>query len=94
MKILAIIILSVLLILIGVQIFSFFKQEHDLNQTLVDAQNRLAKAEQDEANLAATMQYLSNPSNLAEQLRAQFNYKKSGETMIVIVPGASSTGGR
>ena len=71
MKILAIIILSVLLILIGVQIFSFFKQEHDLNQTLVDAQNRLAKAEQDEANLAATMQYLSNPSNLAEQLRAR-----------------------
>jgi cell division protein FtsB len=92
MKIFAVIILVVLLGLVGVQIFSFFKQENDLNKALADVQARLVKAQNDEANLSATMQYLSNPTNLSKELRSQFNYKKPGETMIVIVPSASSTG--
>ena len=91
MKILVAAILLILLALVGVQIYSFLKQQRDLSQTLADVQNRLAKARQDEASLTATMQYLQNPVNLTKELRSQFNYKKPGETMIVIVPGASST---
>jgi hypothetical protein len=91
MKILAIIGLSLLILLIGFQIYLFMKQEGGLSETLTDAQNRLAKAQSDGANLSAEVQYLANPLNLEKQLRAQFNYKKPGETMIVIVPKASST---
>jgi cell division protein FtsB len=91
MKILAIVILCILLVLVGIQIFSFFKQEHDLSQALADAQARLLKAQQNEASLSATMQYLANPANLAKELRSHFNYKKPGETMIVIVPSTTST---
>ena len=91
MKIFAIVILCVLLVLVGVQIFSFLKQENSLKQTLADAQNRLTKAQQNEASLSATMQYLANPLNLTKELRSQFNYKKPGETMIVIVPESSTT---
>lgn len=93
MKILAIVGLSILIILVGIQIYFFLGQERDLSQTLSDAQNRLTKAQNDEASLSATVQYLSNPVNVAKELRAQFNYKKPGETMIVIVPEGSSTGG-
>jgi cell division protein FtsB len=91
MKILATAVLFILLALVGAQIFSFLGQEHDLSQTLADSENRLAKAERDGASLSATMQFLGNPANLEKQLRAQFNYKKPGETMIVIVPETSST---
>ncbi len=91
MKIFSIVILCVLLVLVGIQIFSFFRQEKGLNATLADAESRLAKAQQDEASLSATMQYLRNPANLAKELRSEFNYKKPGETMIIIVPSTTST---
>lgn len=91
MKILAIVGLSILVILIGVQIYSFLGQENQLSQTLSDTEARVLKAQSDEADLSADVQYLANPANLEKELRARFNYKKPGETMVVIVPSASST---
>jgi cell division protein FtsB len=73
------------------RIFSFIKEQRALSQTLSDTQARLQKAQADEANLSAQLQYLQNPANLQKELRAQFNYKKPGETMLIIVPAQSST---
>lgn len=92
MKIAAIVGLSLVLIFLGVNIYSFVKQENELGTNLADIQTRLTKAQVDEANLQAEKQYLANPVNLEKELRARFNYKNPGEKMIIIVPlGVTST---
>ncbi len=91
MKILLAIVLAIVFILLGARLFSLYAQEHQLTQTLSDTEARLQKAQTDEANLSAELQYLQDPANLEKELRAQFNYKKPGETMIVIVPQATTT---
>ena len=91
MKIVAIVVFSIILIFLGVQIVSFLKQEHQLSSDLSDVQTRLTKAQADQATLQEESQYLANPANLEKELRARFNYKKPGETMVIIVPPQSST---
>jgi hypothetical protein len=92
MKIAAIIGLSLVLIFLGVNVYSFVKQEHEMGASLADVQARLTKAQADESSLQSEKEYLANPVNLEKELRARFNYKNPGEKMIIIVPlGTSST---
>jgi cell division protein FtsB len=91
MKIAAIVVLSLLLIFLGVQIYSFVKQEHELGNDLSDLQTRLTTAQTNETNLQEQNDYLANPANLEKELRGRFNYKNPGETMVIIVPSQSST---
>lgn len=91
MKIAAAIVLSLLLIVILVNAYSFVVQEGQLGSQLADVQANLNKSQAEEQNLQQENQYLANPLNLEKELRARFNYKKPGETMIIIVPGATST---
>ena len=92
MKIAAIIGLSLVLIFLGVNVYSFVKQEHEMGASLADVEARLTKAQADETNIQSEKQYLANPVNLEKELRARFNYKDPGEKMIIIVPlGTSST---
>ena len=94
MKIFAIVGLSLLIILLGAQIYFFLGQEHQLGGTLSDAEMRLTKAQADEEELSANVAYLANPVNLEKELRARFNYKNPGETMIIIVPSSTSSTGQ
>jgi len=91
MKIVGAIILLIVLVAVGVRVYGFFIQERQLSAALADIETRLTKAQYDEANLQSEVQYLANPLNLEKELRARFNYKKPGETMIVIVPAETST---
>ncbi len=91
MKIAAIIGLALVLVFVGVNVYSFVKEQRDLGAALADVQARLTKAQSDEANLEAEKQYLANPVNLEKELRARFNYKNPGEKMIIIVPLGSTT---
>ena len=91
MKIAVVVILVIVLVLVGMQVYSFFAQERQLSVDLTDIQTRLTKAKYDEAKLQSEVQYLANPLNLEKELRARFNYKKPGETMIVIVSSQTST---
>ena len=91
MKVAGIIFLCVVLVLVGIRTYSFFAQERQLSRDLADIQARLTKAQYDETNLQSEVQYLANPLNLEKELRARFNYKKPGETMIIIVPAQTST---
>ena len=83
--------LAILLVLIGIRIADFLGQSRSLGKTLSDTEARLQKAQSDEANLSAQIQYLGDSANLEKELRAQFNYKKPGETMVIIVPATTST---
>jgi len=92
MKIAAIVGLSLVLVFLGVNVYSFVKQENSLGTSLADVQARLTKAQADETSLQAEKQYLANPVNLEKELRARFNYKLPGEKMVIIVPtGVTST---
>lgn len=91
MKLAFAIVLFIVVVLIGFQIVSFLGQEHALNQNLSDDATKLAAAQTQEADLQQETQYLSNPANLEKELRSQFNYKKPGETMIIIVPNQTSS---
>jgi cell division protein FtsB len=91
MKIAAIVVLSLFVIILGVQVYSFVAQESQLGGQLADVQANLVKAQSQEASLQEEGQYLSNPANLEKELRARYNYKKPGETMVIIVPSATST---
>jgi hypothetical protein len=74
-----------------VKTYSFWRQEEDLNAQFNDIEARLAAAQTDEQNLASDSQYLADPLNLEKEFRSRFNYKKPGETMVVIVPGTSAS---
>jgi cell division protein FtsB len=91
MKIAAIVILSIILIFLGVKAYSFVSQERQLSSDLANVEANLTKAQTQEADLQQEKEYLANPINLEKEMRARYNYKKPGETMVIIVPGASST---
>ena len=91
LKIAGAVLLFILLIFIGTRVYGFVVQEHQLSADLADAETRLTKAQADATSLQEESQYLANPLNLEKELRARFNYKKPGETMIIIVPAQSST---
>jgi len=89
MKLGAAILIFIILIFIGLRVASFLGEQHELSQNLADIQTRLTQAKADAADLQAETEYLSNPINLQKELRSQFNYKKPGETMVIIVPQAA-----
>jgi len=91
MKIASAIVLSVFLVILGIQVYSFVSQEWQLGSQLASAQANLTKAQVQEADLQDEIQYLSNPENLEKELRARYNYKKPGETMVIIIPATTST---
>ena len=91
MKIAAIVVLSIFLIILGVQVYSFVAQEWQLGSQLADIRANLVKAQAQEASLQAQTQYLSNPANLEKELRARYNYKKPGETMVIIMSTTTTT---
>lgn len=91
MKIAAIVALSIIIIFLGIQVFSFVKQSNELSADYANIQTRLTKAKADQANLEEEKQYLANPVNLEKELRSRFNYVNPGEKMVIIVPLGTST---
>ena len=85
------IVLSIILIFIGIRVISFVSEQRALQQNLSEIEARITAARTNQASLEARAHYLSNPANLEKEFRAEFNYVKPGEKMIVIVPPESST---
>ena len=92
MKIAFAVLLGLVVIFVGWNVIGFLRQQHDLSANLKDIEARLAAAKIQEANLQAQTEYLSNPANLEKELRAEFNYTKPGEKMIIIVPAQAASG--
>lgn len=89
MKIAAIIGLSIVLVILGIQAFSFIRQVNQLSAAYASASAELTKAKVQEVNLQDEQQYLADPANLEKELRARFNYVNPGEKMIIIVPSST-----
>ena len=89
MKIAAIIGLSIIFVILGIQAFSFVRQVNQLSAAYASAKDELTKAQAQETSLQDEEQYLANPANLEKELRARFNYVNPGEKMIIIVPSST-----
>lgn len=77
---------GVLIVLLGVQIYTFHGREAQVSDDMKALQEKYEKAKQDHASLEEELQYLAQPNNLEKEVRSRFNYVKPGEKMIIIVP--------
>lgn len=81
-----IVILAVLIVVLGVQIFFIYKDGRNLKASLTEMSERVEALSKENDKLQAQIDYYSRPENLEKELRAQFNYKKPDEKMMIIVP--------
>jgi uncharacterized protein YfcZ (UPF0381/DUF406 family) len=86
MKLVVAIILSVLFVLLGVQIYKFWGEANMAMKEYSALEEKVNAAKEDNAKFQAELDYYKNPVNLEKELRARFNYKVPGEKMIIIVP--------
>ncbi|HTY39664.1 MAG TPA: septum formation initiator family protein [Candidatus Paceibacterota bacterium] len=84
-------ILGILLILLVSQIWYFYERGKTDAKAYAELQQELTAAQAENASLKADLEYYQHPENLEKELRARFNYKAKGETMLVLVPPAGST---
>ncbi len=90
MKLTASIVLSIVIVLLGVQVYKFWGEANTAMKEYFSLEDKVNAAKQDNAELQAELDYYSNPANLEKELRARFNYKAPGEKMIIIVPQSST----
>ncbi len=81
---------GLLMFLVG-QMWYFYERGEEANRQLKTVEAELEKSKHEQAALMADRDYYKNSANLEKELRARFNYRAPGETMIVIVESASST---
>jgi len=76
---------------LGTQIYKFSARGGEAQKELTDLKNRLDEAKAEQAKFQSDLDYYSNPANLEKELRARFNYKTIGESLIIIVPGNATS---
>jgi cell division protein FtsB len=95
MKFGKIVIIAALLLFVGLVIYEVAEFSHmrvALQSEFQATETKLEAAKNENAELSQELEYYSRPENLEKELRARFNYKKPGESMIIVVPtGPTST---
>ncbi len=67
-----------------VQIFHVYAGNRDLDTRLQEARAEERDLSNEQEQLQADAEYFSDPHNLAKELKAKFDYKRPGETLIKI----------
>ncbi|MDO8537120.1 MAG: hypothetical protein Q7R94_02650 [bacterium] len=86
MKLVAVIVLSGLLLVLGTQIYVFLGKDGKVLQDFLDFKTKLETAKVDQVKLQAELDYYLNPTNLEKELRARFNYRAPDEKLLILVP--------
>jgi len=81
-----IIILIVVLIGIGYEVFTINKENQRLKKEFNELSSQLEAVQKENEKLKSDLEYYSKPENLEKELRSKFNYKKEGEQTIIITP--------
>jgi uncharacterized membrane protein YccC len=84
-------ILAILLTFFVVEIWYYYDRGEKTARMLEELELQLAKIRRDSEDLESDRAYYENPMNLEKELRSRFHYRRPDETMIVIVPPASTT---
>jgi len=85
-------ILSVFLIFLFGQIWSFSGKAREAEGRYAGLKEELDRAREDKEALKRDFEFYLNPANLEKELRARFNYRLPGEKLIIIVPAPSASG--
>lgn len=83
------ILFGVLIIAVGFQFFRLYEQYADLRDSTGKLRQSMADFTEENERLQADLEYFSNPSNLEKELRARFNYKLPGESVMIVIPPQS-----
>jgi len=68
------------------QLYQLYFQQRELKNNYSVINEKWNNLKNENAGLQADLLYFSEPENLEKELRSKFNYKKSGEKLIIVVP--------
>ncbi len=86
MKIVIGLVVAALIVGAGTEFYLLFKERSRLEGEVGGLTSRLQALVAENATLKADIEYYSHPENLEKELRQKFNYKRSDEKMIIVVP--------
>lgn len=72
--------------LVGMRTWSLVSQLSQVREGRVDLEDRRSVLEARHRELEEQARYIQDPENLETELRSRFNYKRPGESVIVVVP--------
>jgi len=91
MKFWKILILCILVIFLGWGIFNLQKEKKEMQSEYLKIKKTVDKLIEENKKAKEQIEYYKNPENRLKASREQFNLKKEGETLMIIVPRASSS---
>ncbi|TSC51947.1 MAG: hypothetical protein LiPW41_714 [Parcubacteria group bacterium LiPW_41] len=91
MKFWKILILCVLMIFLGWGIFNLEKEKREMEREYIKIKEVTDKLTEENRKTREQVEYYKNQENLLKASREQFNLKKEGETLMIIVPKTTSS---
>lgn len=91
MKFLAILVIILMAALLGWGAYSLIKKNQQLKSQVDELTLNFKKLQNENSSLGGQIEYFKNPQNLLKQLKQQFNYKESGEGLIILVPHSATS---
>ncbi len=70
----------------GFQLFRLYGQKSNLEKKLEAINSQIKPLVDENKNVLADINYFQNPNNLEKEARAQLNYVRPGEKMIIVIP--------
>jgi len=80
------IILIIILLAVFIQFYFIFKERNQLKEKFRILVAKAQTLKEENEIIKSDIEYFSKPENLEKELRKNFNYKKPGEKMIIVVP--------
>ena len=90
-RIFTFVMLGIILIFIGIELVFMYADARKLEQENNMVLQKLQNTQQEKIQTQNDIIYYQNQDNLEKSLREKFNYKKPGETMIIVVPGQATS---
>ena len=91
MRIAAIIALTLVLLVTGMEIVRFMKERSAMEEETARVQERSMNVQREQAALEENLKYFGRPENLEKEMRARFHYRGEGEKLLILVPKESSS---
>jgi cell division protein FtsB len=75
-----------IIVLAGWRVTGLAEEFGDVRAQRMELEEKRAVLEQRHRDLEQQAQFVSDPDQLEQELRSRYNYKRPGETVIVVVP--------
>ncbi|MFA6407329.1 MAG: septum formation initiator family protein [Candidatus Paceibacterota bacterium] len=85
------IIILIIVIILGYGIYSLVRERNAIEKEMQQLADTAQKLNVENAEYQAKISQYKRPENLLKLSREQFNYRREGEKMIIVVPGNAST---